>query len=187
VSLTTVLNSQNVRDGKTHHQDDTEGIHLEELLKKRSLDRDGSTGSLEKKEDDGSRDTSNGEVDVETPSPGDVISKGTTQKRADNRSDTVCSTDDTSKCRSLLGGSRESDDSISSSTQTCATNTSDGTASDKGFSVGSGTTDDGAKFEDEDGNNEGCLEREVLVDFTPFGVVSDKLNWERLRVSRLTS
>jgi hypothetical protein len=175
VSLTTVLNSQNVRDGKTHHQDDTEGIHLEELLKKRSLDRDGSTGSLEEQEDDGSRDTSNGEVDVETPSPGDVIGKSTTQERADDRSDTVCCADDTSKGRSLLRRSRETDDSISSSTETCTTNTSDGTASDKGFSIGSGTADDGAKFEDEDGHNEGCLEREVLVDFAPFGGVSDKL------------
>ncbi|KAI6773653.1 hypothetical protein HG531_000502 [Fusarium graminearum] len=152
VSLATILNSQNVGDGETHHQDDTKGIHLEELLKKRSLNRNGSTRSLEEQKDDGSRDTSDGEVDVETPSPRDVIG----------------SANDTSKGRSLLGRSRETDDGVGSSTKTCTTDTSDGTTSDQSLSVGSSTTNDRAKLKDENGNEEGCLEREVLVDFTPF-------------------
>jgi hypothetical protein len=84
MSLATILNRQNVGDGKTHHQDDAKGIHLKELLKKRSLDRNGSTRSLEEQEDDGSRDTSDGEVDVETPSPRDVIGESTTEERTDD-------------------------------------------------------------------------------------------------------
>jgi hypothetical protein len=169
------LDSEDVRDGEAHHENNANGIHLEELLKERSLDRDRSTGSLEEDEDDDGRDTSDGKIDVETPSPRDVIGESTTQERADNTGDTVGSTDDTSESRPSLGRSREADDGISSSTETGTTNASNGTAGDEGFGIGSGATDDGAELEDENGDNEGCLEREVLVDFTPFGGVSGKL------------
>lgn len=179
MSLATVLDSEDVRDGKTHHQNNAKGIHLKELLKERSLDRDRSTRSLEEDEDDDSRDTSDGKVDVETPSPRDVIGESTTQERTDNTGDTVGSTDDTGKSRSFLGRSREPDDGVSSGTETGTTNAGDGTAGDEGFGIGSGATDDGAELEDENGDDERCLEREVLVDFTPFGGVSGESRLKR--------
>lgn len=168
VSLTTVLDSENVGDGGAHHEDDADGVHLSDLLKKRSLLGDSSAGSLEEEEDDASRDTSDGKVDVEAPSPRDVVSESTAQERTDDTGNTICSTDDTGKSRSLLGRCREGDDGIGTGTQTSGANTSDGTTGDQGLSVGGSTADDGTELEDEDGDDEGSLEREVLVDFTPW-------------------
>lgn len=69
VLLTTILDGQDVRDSGTHHQNNAQGIHLSELLESSSLDRDGIAGSLEEDEDNESGNTTNGEVDVEAPSP----------------------------------------------------------------------------------------------------------------------
>lgn len=116
VGLTTVLDSENVGDGGAHHKDDADGVHLSDLLKERSLLGDGSAGSLEEEEDDTGRDTSDGKVDVEAPSPRDVVGEGTAQERADDTGNTIGGTDDTGKGRSLLGRGRKGDDGISSST-----------------------------------------------------------------------
>jgi hypothetical protein len=168
VGLATVLDSENVGDGGAHHEDDANGVHLSDLLKERSLLGDGSAGSLEEEEDDTGRDTSDGKVDVEAPSPRDVIGEGTAQERTDDTSNTIGGTDDAGKGRSLLGRGREGDDGVGTGTQTSGADTSDGTASDEGLSVGGSTADNGAELEDEDGDDEGSLEREVLVDFTPW-------------------
>jgi hypothetical protein len=116
VSLSTVLNSENIRDGEAHHQNNSKGVHLKELLKKRGLDGNSSTGSLEEQEDDAGRESSDGEVDVETPSPRDVVSEGTTKERSNDTGDTVGGANDTSESRSLLRRSRETDDGVSAST-----------------------------------------------------------------------
>lgn len=168
VGLATVLDSEDVGDGGAHHEDDADGVHLSDLLKERSLLGDGGAGSLEEEEDDTGRDTSDGKVDVEAPSPRDVVGEGTAQERADDTSNTISGTDDTSKGGSLLGRGREGDDGIGTGSQTGSANTSDGTTSDEGLSVGGSTADHGPELENQDGDDEGGLEREVLVDFTPW-------------------
>lgn len=154
VSLATVLNSENIRDGSTHHENDADRIHLEELLKNRGLFRNSSTGSLEEDQDNTGRDSTDREVDVEAPSPRNVICEGTTEKGADNASNSVRGTDNTGESRSLLGRGRESDDGVGSGTQTSSSDTRDGASDDEGFGVGSGAADDGADLEDEDGDEE---------------------------------
>lgn len=49
--------------------------------------------NLDKEEDDEHGQTSNGKVDVETPAPGCMFSKGTSEKRTSNGSDTPHTTD----------------------------------------------------------------------------------------------
>jgi hypothetical protein len=114
-----------------------------------------------------------------------VISEGTTKERTDDTGDTIGGTNDTSESRSLLRRSRETDDGISASTQTSTANACDGSASDEGFGIGSGTANDRTKLENEDGDDEGCLQGEVLVDFTPLGNVSDRRGKKGLRLCDL--
>lgn len=168
VGLAAVLDGEDVRDGGAHHEDDADGVHLSDLLEKRSLLGDGGAGGLEEEEDDAGGDTSDGKVDVEAPSPRDVVGEGAAQERTDDAGDTIGGTDDAGKGRSLLGRGREGDDGVGTRAQTSGTDTSNGTAGDEGFSVGGGTADDGAELEDEDGDEKGSLEGEVLVDFAPF-------------------
>lgn len=168
VSLATVLSRQDVRDGRTHHQRNTQGVHLSKLLQKRSLLGDSIARSLEEDEDDERGDTTDGEVDVEAPSPRDVIGKGAADEGTDDTGDSVGGADDAGKGGSLLRGRGEGDDCVGAGAETGSSHAGDGAAGNEGLSVGGGAADDGAEFEDEDGDKEGCLEGEVLVDFTPW-------------------
>lgn len=172
VSDATVLDSQDEGDGGSHHQNNTKGVHLTDLLNKGRLDRDRISRSLEKDEDDGSRDTTDRQVDVETPSPRDVIGKSTSQQRSDDTGETIRSTDDARECRTLLRRCGKGNDGVRAGTEASGTETSDGSAGDEGFGVGGGAANDGAEFEDEDGDEEAGLEREVLVDLSPCDEVS---------------
>lgn len=125
-------------------------------------------GGLEEEEDDAGRDASDGKVDVEAPSPADVVGEGTAQEGTDDTGETVGGTDDAGEGRAVLGGSGESDDGVGSRAETCCAKTGDGTAGNEGFGGGGGATDDGTELEDKDGDEEGCLQGKVLVDFTPF-------------------
>lgn len=167
VSLATVLSRQDVRNGCTHHQRNTQGVHLSNLLQERSLLGDGVARSLEEDEDDEGRDTTDGEVDVEAPSPRDVIGKGAADEGTDDTGDSVGGADDAGEGGSLLRGRGEGDDGVGAGAETGGSHAGDGAAGDEGLGVGGGAADDGAELEDEDGDEEGCLEGEVLVDFTP--------------------
>jgi hypothetical protein len=162
------LDTEEVGNNTAHDQSDTGEIHLTKLLEEGSLLRDGMLGGLEEEEDDAGRDTSDGKVDVEAPSPADVVGEGTAQEGTDDTGETVGGTDDAGEGRAVLGGSGEGDDGVGSRTETCCAETGDSTAGNEGFGGGGGATDDGAELEDEDGDEEGCLQGEVLVDFTPF-------------------
>lgn len=112
-----------------------------------------------------------------------MISESTTQERTDDTGESVRGTDDTGKGGALARGRGEGDDGVSTGTETSSTKTGNGTAGNEGFSVGSGAANDGAKLEDEDGDEERSLEWEVLVDFTPCGGVSKwKVRWNRVQL-----
>lgn len=172
VSDATVLDSQDEGDGGSHHQNNTERVHLSNLLNKGRLDGDRISRSLEEDEDDGGRDTSDRQVDVEAPSPGDVVGKGSSQQRSDDTGETIRSTDDARKRRTLLRRCGKGNDGVRTGTETSGAETSDGSAGDEGFGVGGGAADDGAEFEDEDGDEEAGLEREVLINLSPCDEVS---------------
>lgn len=162
-----VLHRQDEGHGGAHHQDDTQRVHLSDLLKERRLDRHGVAGRLEEDEDDGRRDTSDGQVDVEAPSPGDVVGEGSAQQRSDDAGKAVGSTDDAGEGGTLLGRRREGNDCVCAGADARGSQPGNGAAGDEGLGVGGGAADDGAELEDEDGENEGDLEREILVCLAP--------------------
>lgn len=162
-----VLHRQDEGDGGAHHQDDAERVHLADFLNERRLDRHGVARRLEEDEDDGCGDTSNRQVDVEAPSPGDVVGEGSSQQRSDDTGKAVRSTDDAGKGGTLLGRRGEGDDCVCAGAEASGSQTGNGAAGDEGFSVGGGAADDGAELEDEDGEDEGGLEREILVCLAP--------------------
>lgn len=163
----TVLDSQDERNGGAHHQDNTERVHLSDLLRERRLDRHRIARSLEEDEDDGRGDTTNRKVDVEAPSPANVVSEGSSQQRSDDTGKAIRSTDDAGERGTLLGRRREGNDCVRAGAEASGTQTGNGSAGDEGFGVGGGAADDGAEFEDEDGEDEGGLEREILVCLAP--------------------
>lgn len=145
---------------------------MTDLLNKGRLDGNCIARSLEEDEDDGGRDTSNGQVNVEAPSPGDMIGKRSSQQRSDDTGETIRGTDDARKRRTLLRRCGKGNDGVRAGTEASGAETSDGSAGDEGFGVGGGAADDGAEFEDEDGDEEAGLEREVLVDLSPCDEIS---------------
>lgn len=168
VGNATVLDSQDEGNSGSHHQNNTEGVHLSDLLNERRLDRHRITRSLEEDEDDGRRDTTNRQVDVEAPSPGNVVSESSSQQWSDDTGKAVRSANDAGERGTLLGRRREGDDCVRAGAEASGTQTGNSSAGDEGFGVGGGTADDGAEFEDEDGDDEGCLEREILVCLAPY-------------------
>lgn len=58
--------------------------------------------NLDKEEDNEHGQAANGKVDVETPAPGGMFSKGTSEKRASNGGDTPHTTDKTKGKRTLF-------------------------------------------------------------------------------------
>lgn len=162
-----VLDGQDEGDGGSHHQNHAEGIHLSDLFKQRCLDGHRVSRSLEEDEDDGRRDTANGQVDVETPSPADVIGKGASQQRSDDAGKAVRRADYPGIRRALLRRRGEGNDGVRTGSKTSGAESCDGSTGDEGLGVGSGAADDGTELEDEDGDEKGDLEREILVRLAP--------------------
>lgn len=73
MGLATILYGEDIADGSTHHQRDAQRVELTDLLKQGSLFGDGMAGSLEEDEDDERRNSSDGQVDVEAPSPSGMV------------------------------------------------------------------------------------------------------------------
>lgn len=167
VSNTAILNSQDVSDGSAHHQHNAQGIHLKELFQEGSLNRGSLLRSLKEDQNNESRDTSNRQVDVETPSPADVVCESASQKRANNTSKSIGSTDDTSEGRSPLRRSRKGNNSISTGTEASSADASNRAAGNEGLCVGRSAAYDGPDFENKDCDEKRCFEWEVLVNFTP--------------------
>ena len=104
-----------------------------------------------------------------------MISKGSSQQRTDDAGKSIGSPNDAGEGRTLLGRRGKGNDGVGTGTNAGSTETSDGSAGDEGFSVGGGAADDGAELEDDDGEEEGCLERKILVCLSPW---TSMLAWE---------
>lgn len=164
-----ILDEEGVGDDTAHGERDTGGVHLQDALLPSRLDGDGGARGREEQEDEGTGDGTDGKVDVEAPTPADVVGEGAADQGTDDAGETVGGADDTGEGRAAGRGRREGDDGVGSGTQTGATETGDGAADDEGFGVGGGTADGGTDLEDEEGHEEGPLEVEELVDLTPCG------------------
>jgi hypothetical protein len=115
-----------------------------------------SRGSEEEK-DNGCRNTSDGEVDVETPPPGNVIGESTSQQRADDTTETICGTQDAGESRSLLGRGGKSYDGVGTSAEAGGTNASNRSASNESVGARCSAANRRANFKDEDGREERSL------------------------------
>lgn len=167
---TTVLDSKEEANSGSHDESDTGKIHLADLLDKGGLLRDSMGGSLEEKEDEESSHTTNGKVDVEAPSPRDMICESTTQERSNDATEPISCTKNTGKSRPLLRRRSKGNDRVTTGTQTRSTNTGNCPAGNERVGGWCGTANHGADLKDEDGDEEGDLEREVLVDLAPGGL-----------------
>ena len=157
VSDTAVLDSEEVGDGSAHDEGDAGEVHLQNLLGEGSLLGDGVLGHLEEEEDDGGRDGTDGQVDVEAPAPRDVVGEGAAQEGTDDAGEAVRGADETGKGRALLGRGGEGDDGVGTGAETCCSDAGNGAAGDEGVGGWGGTADDGADLKDEDGHEEGRL------------------------------
>jgi len=126
-----ILKGQDVRDQTAHDQEGAERIHLEQLLRERRLNRLSGRGSFEEEHEDGSRDASDREVDVETPTPRDLVRESTSDQRPNNRSNAVRCTNDAGKHGTSRGRSGEGNDSVATGADSGGANTSDSTADDQ--------------------------------------------------------
>lgn len=142
VGNTAILHSKDVSDGGAHHQDNTERVHLQELFQESCLDGDSTLGRLEEDQYNQGGETSDGEVDVETPSPADVVGECAAQKRTNDTGKSIRSTEDAGKGRPLLGRSRKGDDGISASSETSGADTSNRASSNEGLCAGGSTAND---------------------------------------------
>lgn len=103
---------------------------------------------MEEEDDECARDTSERKVDVEAPSPSDVVGEGTTHQWASNGGNAVHGTDHASVGRSLAQGNSVRDNEDSAREDTGTAHSGDRSANDKCYGVGGCTTDQGADFED---------------------------------------
>ena len=167
VSLSTVLQGQDVADDTAHDQCGADRVHLKQLLLQGSIDGLGAAGSTEEEQDDGRRDTSDGEVNVEAPAPGHAVGESTADEGAHDGRNTVRSSDDAGEHRPLLGFGREGDEGVGARSDSGGADTGDGASHDQSGRVGRYTADQATELENEDGDQEAGLQGEVLVDLAP--------------------
>lgn len=87
----------------------------------------------EEEDDDDNSHSADRQVDVETPSPGCMISERATHERAGDRSDPVHAADKTGIYGTFAERDRVSEDDQSAREDTCATKTSDSPTNDQGL------------------------------------------------------
>ena len=116
------------------------------------------------------RRAANGQVDVEAPAPRQTVRKGTAQQRARHARQGEDAAQQARDGRHSGGGDDEAGDGVASPRDAGGTRTLDGPPDDEGGRAGRRAADDGSDLEDEDGGEEGPLEREVEVCLAPVGL-----------------
>lgn len=111
---------------------------------------------------------------LECPSPSNMVRESAANQRPNNAGNTVGSTDDAGEHWPPPRGRRVRDESICARADPRSADSSDGAPDNQGLGVGRHAADQAADFEDEDGEEEGDLEGEVLVGFAPW-VDNDEL------------
>lgn len=86
---------------------------------------------LEEKADDDDGDGAKGEIDVEAPSPANMVGEGSTKQRSSNGGDSVHGANDTGVDRSFDERDRERDDDQSTGKDAGATNAGNCAADDQ--------------------------------------------------------
>lgn len=163
----TPLQGEEEGDNTGDEEESTLKIERENLvLDGRLLESDLALGDLEEQNDEASSDGTKGQVNVEAPSPSQVVSESTAHERTGDRGNTVHGANDTHVARALLERNTAVDDEESSGEDARSTETSDGTAENETDRVRGGSADERSEFEQEDGAKEDPFDRVVGVEFT---------------------
>jgi len=97
------LQRQEIADDACEHESVAERIHLKELLFQNSFLWHSRRRSLEEKEDNDSGDAADRKIDIEAPSPRDMVCEYTSKKGPDDTRYAVTSTQHASEGRCHLG------------------------------------------------------------------------------------
>lgn len=164
---------------------------MEDLLEEGCLGGDGVGGGTEEEEDDDCRGASDGEIDarsivsavsvervawevilerghsLEGPSPRNVVCKRPSEQRADNAGNAVRRANDPREHGPAARRRRVRDEGVCACADARGADAGDGAADDEGLGVGGHTADEAAYFKDEDGEEEGDFQWEVLEGLAP--------------------
>ena len=168
--LPSVVQRKDVADDGAHYENHAHGVHLYELLADGCGPGFGGAGRLEEHQDGERRKAADGQVDVKTPSPTDLVSKCAADQRPHDSRNTISRANDPREHRPCLWTGGESDDGIRAGADTRRAQAGDGPPHDERGAAWGDTADEGAQLEDEDGDEEGELQREELVGLAPCGL-----------------
>ena len=87
--LSTPLQGKDITNNSCHNGEGSWKVHLENLFLDGRLSWNSLCWGLEEDEDNGGGDSSNWEVDVKAPSPGNLLGKDSSEQWADDRCDTI--------------------------------------------------------------------------------------------------
>lgn len=140
---------------------------MEQLLFPGRRDGFRYTGSLEKKHNDEDGKATDGQVDIETPPPGNPFGEGTAEEWSDHSSKSIRNTNQTHQCWPLFWLDTECEDHGAARREASAAQAGDGTSDDEGVRVGRDATDETAELEDSDRQDKGPFQVEVSVGLAP--------------------
>lgn len=164
---TSVLKSQDKASHGCHDEETAQEVHLQHLLFEGRLDGLESVGRVEGEEDDGRSNATDGQVDVKTPAPAEVIGEDTPQQRTDDTGGSIGRPEQPGKGRPLLGRSTDGDDCVCARGDARPAGARYGPSNDEGGAGGGNPADKTADLEDEDGQKKAEFEWEILVCLAP--------------------
>ena len=164
------MQREDVADDGAHYENHAHRVHLYELLAYGCGPGLGGAGCLEEHQDDERRKAPDGQVDVKTPSPSDLIRKRPADQRPHDSRNTISRANDPREHRPCLWAGRESDDGIRAGADAGRAQAGDSPSHNERGAAWGDTTNEGAQLEDEDGEEEGDLQRKELVGLAPCGL-----------------
>lgn len=163
VLVASPLEGQEKTDNRRDEQAGTDEIQLFDALQDRLsgvLVRDGET---EDEQDNRNRDTTDGQVNVEAPSPRDAVGEHTTKQGSSNTGNTPDHTEAAKNEGSLGEGDGHGDNDKSTGEDTRNADSCNGSANDQDGTRGGDTADEGTNFEDENSSQKGPFYLETIT------------------------
>ena len=157
------LQRQEQADDGGDEEGGADGVELPQLLLQRQVAAARDAGRLEEEEDAGDGDGADGQVDVEAPTPADVIGEGSTEQRAGDGGDAVHGAYEAGVDGSLAQRNRVGDDDERPGEDAGGADAGDGTANDERIRRRCSAAHQRAKFEDADGAQKDPLDGEEGV------------------------
>lgn len=166
------MQSEKETDDGGNEDGGADDIELHKALDERLSVRVVVAVEMKQEEDEDHGDATDGQVDVETPPPGCLLSEGASQERSSDGRDSPHAADQAEGQRALLQGHRVAENNDGAGEQARGADAGDGTPDDEGGRGRSQGAEQGSNLEDEDGCQVGVLDAEELVDRAIHGLQS---------------